>query len=248
MLETHMFLARFLIVACICSALRGQTGETLTVTPSSVPAGGPAFTLSVALNGSGIPTPTSTWAVRWNGSVRPTTLGSNSYPFNQLNATIPASDIAHPGFAKITVVDQATGVVYAPLTWVFITADVYVSDFAYDSLRNRFYVSVPPGSSRPNAPAESIVAVDAATGAKIASVNLGSQPTLLAISDDASYLYVYLSGSSTIGRIALSTFSPDLQIALLPGETLTWMEVVPGSPRALATAQRVYDVSGINAL
>jgi uncharacterized protein (TIGR03437 family) len=138
--------------------------------------------------------------------------------------------------------------VYAPLSWVFITADVYVSDFAYDSVRNRFYVSVPSGSSRPNAPAESIVAVDAATGAMIASVNLGSKPTLLAISDDASYLYVYLSGSSAIGRIALNTFSPDIQISLLPGESLTWMEVVPGSPRTLATAQRVYDVSGTNAL
>lgn len=74
-----MLLARLLIVACICSALRGQAGVSLSVTPSSVPAGGPAFTLTVALNGSAAPTPTSTWTVRWNGSVRPTTLGNNSY-------------------------------------------------------------------------------------------------------------------------------------------------------------------------
>lgn len=241
-----MFLARILIVACICSALWGQAGSSLSLTPSSVPAGGPAFSLSVSLNGSAVPE--STWAVRWNGSVRSTTLGTNSAPYNQLNATIAASDIAQPGLVEITIVDQATGVVLAPVAWLFITADVYVSDFAYDSLRNRFYVSVPSGSSRPNAPAESIVAVDAATGAKMASVNLGSQPTLLAISDDASYLYVYLSGSSTIGRIALSTFTPDLQIALLPGETLSWMAVVPGSPRTLVTAQQVFVASGTNAL
>jgi uncharacterized protein (TIGR03437 family) len=169
--------------------------------------------------------------------VRPTTLGSNSYPYNQLSATIAASDIAHPGFAEITVVDQATGVVFAPVARVFITADVYVSDFAYDSVRNRFYVSVPAGSSRPGAPAESIVAVDAATGAKLASVNVGSQPDLLAISDDASYLYVYLSGSSVISRVDLDTFTSDLRIALQPAASLSWMAVMPGSPTTLAASQ-----------
>ena len=232
-----MFLARLLIVACISCALKGQSGDTLSVTPSSVQAGAPAFSLSVALADSAATTPASTWAVRWNGSVRPTTLSTNSYSSGQLTATINASDVAQPGFAEITVIDQATGVVYPPVAWFFVTANVYASDVAYDSVRNRFYVTVPSGSSRPNAPAESVVAVDAATGNIIASVNAGSMPSLLAISDDASYLYVYLSESSAISRVALDTFNPDIQIPLLPNASLLWMQVLPGSPKSLATAQ-----------
>jgi len=123
-----------------------------------------------------------------------------------------------------------------------------VSDLAYDSVRNRFYVSVPSGSSRPNAAAESVVAVDASTGAMLASVNLGSKPTLLAISDDASYLYVYLSGASAISRVALSTFTSDLQITLPSQANLSWMEVMPGSPKTLATAQQAGGTSGTGGL
>jgi hypothetical protein len=169
-------------------------------------------------------------------------------PSGQLTATINASDVAQPGFAEITVIDQATGVVYPPVAWFFVTANVYASDVAYDSVRNRFYVTVPSGSSRPNAPAESVVAVDAATGNIIASVNAGSMPSLLAISDDASYLYVYLSESSAISRVALDTFNPDIQIPLLPNASLFWMQVLPGSPKSLATAQADVGTSATQAL
>jgi uncharacterized protein (TIGR03437 family) len=231
-----VLLSRLLLIACVCSALKGQGPFTLTTNPATVTAGGQPFSLTVGLNGTGVPTAKPSWAVRWNGSVRPTTIVTGS--IDQLNATIGPSDIAQPGFAEISIVDQATGVVYPAVAWVLVTADVYVSDLAWDSVRRRFYVSVPSGTSRPNAPAESVVAVDAATGTVVSSVNLGSKPTLLAISDDASYLYVYLSGSSAIGRIALSTFSPDLQIALPAQGYVSWMQVAPGSPRTLAAAEQ----------
>lgn len=219
----------------------------LSASPGAVTVGGQPFTLAVGLTGSTAPAPTSTWAVRWNGSVRPTTVSTGTFNA-QLSATISAADITQPGFAEITVVDRATGVVYPGSTWVLVTADVYVNDLAYDSVRNRFYVSVPTGSSRPNAPAESVAAVDASTGAVLGSVSLGSKPTLLAISDDASYLYVYLSGSSAIGRIALSTFSSDIQIALPSQAYLSWMQVLPGSPRTLVAAEQNGGTSGTGSL
>src|ERR1700722_12152658 len=120
-----MFLARLLIVACISCALRGQSRDTLSVTPSSVQAGAPAFSLSVALADSAATTPASTWAVRWNGSVRPTTLSTNSYSSAQQPPPINASDAPRPGCAETTVIDKPTGVVSPPVAWFFVTANVY---------------------------------------------------------------------------------------------------------------------------
>ena len=64
------------------------------LSPSSATAGGPAFTLSI--RGTGF---VSASVVRWNGSDRPTTSTSATL----LTLTIPASDIAAPGSAVVTV-------------------------------------------------------------------------------------------------------------------------------------------------
>ena len=65
-----------------------------SISPSSAAAGGPAFTLTV--NGSNF---VSNSTVRWNGSNRTTTFVSSS----QLTAAIPATNIASPGTAAVTV-------------------------------------------------------------------------------------------------------------------------------------------------
>ena len=239
----------FLVLACLCSSSWGQGGYSLSASPNYLPAGGQAFSLNVnfSLGSNAAPSPKPNWAVRWNGSLRPTTLQSSSSA-TQLVASIPASDVARPGFAEISVVDQVTGVVLPTVSWVLITADVNVSDFAYDPVRNRFYVSVPTAGSMPNAPSESVVSIDAVTGAVLNSLNVGSKPTELAISSDASFLYVYLSGSLTIGRVALSTFTPDIQIPLPSKTNLSWMEVMPGSPRTLVTALQTTGTSGTGSI
>ena len=73
---------------------------TTSLSPSSVLAGGPAFTLTV--NGSGFRVGS---AVRWNGVNRPTTFVSAT----QLQASIGATDIAAPGTADVTVFTSAPG-------------------------------------------------------------------------------------------------------------------------------------------
>jgi hypothetical protein len=79
----------------MCSRATAQPGLTITsISPSSVTAGGPSFTLT--LTGSGF-IPTS--MVQVNGSVRTTTYQSSL----QLRAIIFASDIATPGTPLITV-------------------------------------------------------------------------------------------------------------------------------------------------
>jgi subtilisin family serine protease len=71
-----------------------------SLSPVSAAIGGPAFTLTV--NGSAF---TSASVVRWNGSPRATTFVSAT----QLQAAIPAADIAVGGTAQVTVFTPAPG-------------------------------------------------------------------------------------------------------------------------------------------
>jgi len=72
----------------------GSAPVLTSLNPSAVPAGGPAFTLTV--DGMNF---VSNSTVRWNGSNRTTTFVSTS----QLTASILAGDIASPGTANVTV-------------------------------------------------------------------------------------------------------------------------------------------------
>jgi IPT/TIG domain len=92
----------FLLLAGTHDSVPAQTNApTLTsLGPNSAPAGGPAFTLTVA--GANFNRLT---IVRWNGADQPTMFIST----NQLAADIPASKIAWPGRAKITAFDQRSG-------------------------------------------------------------------------------------------------------------------------------------------
>ena len=70
------------------------------ISPNSAIAGGPAFTLSVS--GSGF---VQGSIVQWNGSPRPTMVGSGA----SLSASIPASDIANAGSVSVTVFNPGPG-------------------------------------------------------------------------------------------------------------------------------------------
>ncbi len=71
-----------------------------TLTPNSAPAGDPGFTLR--LDGTNFAAGS---IVRWNGADRTTTFVSGT----QLDATIPAADIATAGTAAVTVFNPAPG-------------------------------------------------------------------------------------------------------------------------------------------
>lgn len=71
-----------------------------SISPSTVVAGGPGFTLTA--NGSGF---AAASALQWNGSNRPTTYLSP----NQLTAQIAAADVSTPGTVTVTVSNAGTG-------------------------------------------------------------------------------------------------------------------------------------------
>lgn len=103
-LELRRFLFRFMAVSLLILAASGpacaQAPTISSISPNTATAGSPGLTLNVT--GTNF-NPAS--QLQWNGSARPTTPISA----NQLTANIPASDLAGPGVAQVTVFNPTSG-------------------------------------------------------------------------------------------------------------------------------------------
>ena len=97
----------------------GSSFELTSLAPWSASPGGTGFTLTV--NGSGF---TAASIVRWNGANRTTTYHSSE----QLTASIPASDIAAPGTARVTVFKAGGGITNI-LTFTIEKETLFRADF-----------------------------------------------------------------------------------------------------------------------
>ena len=225
---------------------------TITVmTPSSAIVGGAAFT--VAISGTNF-FPTS--MVEWNGSPRPTTFVSSS----SLQASITATDISAIGAAKITVVNPLPmGGSSAPSmlfvgssggsSFAQIVSTQSAQDIAFDPVRNLFYLSVAAtAATNPN----SIAVLDPSTGAitSVVPVPAGSEPNLLAISDDVQFLYVGFDGTSSVQRYTLPALKPDVNIPLGTDPDFgpyfaVDLQVAPGAPHTIAVSRGVQNFAFI---
>ena len=111
-----------------------------SLAPTSTPAGGAAFTLTV--NGSNF---VGTSQVRWNGAARTTTFVNAG----QVTAAIPASDIVTPGSAQVTVVNPTSD-------WTFCAAEGGVCAFTgteevrYGANGSYFYKTLTGGTACTN--------------------------------------------------------------------------------------------------
>ncbi|MEO7146063.1 MAG: hypothetical protein ABI165_21420, partial [Bryobacteraceae bacterium] len=167
----------------------------------------------------------------WNGSPRPTSLD----PGGRYNVTLMAADLAVPQLAQITMVDASGAIVdnvSCPVGY-----NVKPTGVAFDAIRNRLYIATPLQSGDPQFPSGSVVALDVATGGIGPVLQIDAVLGDLALSDDASALYVVVEGSNVVRRIDPSTFtaagdfpfrtgaaasipSPDM-IAVMPGKPAT---------------------------
>ncbi|MFZ0135796.1 MAG: hypothetical protein WAK89_01950 [Candidatus Sulfotelmatobacter sp.] len=103
-----VFLAGLLAVSMACGYSKPATtpptaGSMPTITelvPASMTHGMPAFVLTV--NGTDF---SGTATIYWNGTAETTTVVS---PGTQLTTTIPATDVATPGTASVTVTNPGT--------------------------------------------------------------------------------------------------------------------------------------------
>lgn len=117
----------------------------------------------------------------------------------------------------------------------------YATDAIWDERQQVLYLAL-PSEAGPNG--NSIVALDPRANRVVRSQFAGSDPTVLAVSDDGQYLYAGLQGSASIRRFRLPDLEPDLTIPLAadvdggPSFAVD-LAVVPGSPRSVVAALSV---------
>jgi hypothetical protein len=114
-----------------------------------------------------------------------------------------------------------------------LTIDLPASTLAYDRVHGHLYAAV--GSTAPRK-GNTVTALNPATGATLWSVNVGSDPAVLAASGDGQALWVGLAGAPSIQRVDLvrrtagpllplgnGSFGPSFveQMQVLPGTTDT---------------------------
>jgi IPT/TIG domain len=224
--------------------LAGCGSETPSPQPSLsavIPAYAVAGTsdLAIVVTGSNF---VSESTVYWNTAPLVTTMLSST----QLQAQLTASELALPGSFYVKVVNAPPGGGISDATTFTVGAVAYpmvavsqpTNDLAWDSKRGLIYLSVP---STAGAYGNMIAALDPDAGAIVAAQFAGSEPTLLALSDDDQFLYVTLNGASSVVRFALPSFALSFEYSLGPTNDLgplfaLDLQVAPGSPTTSAVA------------
>jgi hypothetical protein len=211
-----------------------QMPGILALIPNSVAAGSGGFSLQVHgiwLNESSI--------VEWNGSPRPTSYPGD--PFGQISA----ADVANPGYGEVTVVNPGPGggtsniaqfqILYQPTS-----VNQTTNDMVWDPLNQLFYVSVPSSASTN---ANSVCILNPATYAITRCIG-GSEPNVLAISDDSQFLYVGMDGTNTVQRYILPALTPDIDFSVgtdpYDGPYFALdIQVAPGTPHTIAVSRGI---------
>ena len=126
------------------------------------------------------------------------------------------------------------------------TIELATNDLIFDPHSGLLYASV-PGSVPGNG--NSVVAIDPASGLIKERIAVGSEPNILALSDDGRYLYVGLSGAVEIQRIDLQTRAIDQHIPLVEEQggsyLATAIAVLPGKAEEIVVGLRPVVMSGI---
>ncbi|HXE35881.1 MAG TPA: IPT/TIG domain-containing protein, partial [Verrucomicrobiae bacterium] len=194
-------LLSFFLVGCGGGSANGSPGggsgtpqnipALTSIAPSSTTAG--ASSVSLVLFGSNF---ANNATVQWNGNM----LSSSWVSSTQITATVPASDVASVGNARVTVTNPDSGggtsaaqtftIAAAPVatTWVRSVPGVATpQNIAWDAAHGELYVSV--ASTDPAIP-NTVVPINPLTAVAGTPVPAGNNPDLLAISSDSSYLWV----------------------------------------------------------
>jgi hypothetical protein len=207
--------------------------------PASVDAG--SADLIFTVYGSNF-IPTS--VIQWNGVGLTTSYLSDSYLVMQ----VPASNLANPGIAEISVLTPGpgggsstsllfgiNGFNYTPLV-----ASQLANDMVWDPTNQVIYLSVP---SLAPANGNTIAVLNPTSGTIQSTQFAGSEPDALAISDDSQFLYAGLDGSSSVQRFALPNLLPDIGYLLGAGQYpfgpyfAQGLQVAPGLPHTTSVSR-----------
>lgn len=223
------------------STTSNEVSQTFTVTPApstvtsvspaSVEVGGQGFTLTVS--GSNFEAGSQ---VLWNSTALPTTYVSST----SLQAAVAAGALAVAGTAQVAVSTPGLGTTTAlPFTIAdaqVLTTQLVPNDIVWDPVHQVIYASLP---STAGTDGNTIAVVDPKTGQVTTSVFAGSEPTRLALSGDAGYLYAGINGSNSVQRFILPSLAKDILIPLGSSgsygpNVATALQVMPGAPNTVA--------------
>ena len=115
----------------------------------------------------------------------------------------------------------------------------------YDKVTDKIYASI-PSSNGSNG--NSIGIINPTTMQLEQTVYVGSEPTVLAISDDSQYIYVGFRGSNTIRKYNVATKTADAPFSV--GTTSNYgplyagdIKVMPGNPNTIAVSKKQFNTS-----
>lgn len=125
------------------------------------------------------------------------------------------------------------------------TLNLTANDLVYDTVTNKIYASIPSANG---ANGNSIGVINPNTYLLENTIFIGSEPTVLAISDNGQYIYAGFTGTSTIRRFDVSTQTAGLQFSLgsdpfFGAFYAQDIEVMPGNPTTIAVSRRRPNVS-----
>jgi len=220
-------------------AIKVPPPKITLLNPSSAVTGNASFMLTVTGKNFA---PSS--VVQWKGSARTTTFLSST----SLQAAIDSSDVAVAGAANVTVSNPpASGGVSGPSTFfvgttgganfAVIAINQAAKDIVYDAVNELFYLSVTgSAASNPN----TICVLDPTTGTITSTHPVGSNPDVLAISDDSQVLYAGIHGVGMVQRFTLPGLAADISYSL-GGDSFgpfyaLDLQVAPGAPHTAAVA------------
>lgn len=117
---------------------------------------------------------------------------------------------------------------------------VATNDLVYDAVTNKIYASIPSSNG---ANGNSIGVINPNNYTLENTVFIGSEPSVLAISDDGHYIYSGFNGSSTARRFDVTTQSADIQFSLGSDSStgsyyVEDIEVMPGQSTTIAISRK----------
>jgi hypothetical protein len=119
------------------------------------------------------------------------------------------------------------------------TLALSTNDLVFDPARNVLYATLNPTDAGAG---NSVVTIDPAAGAVTGTLFVGSNPNVLAISDDSSALYVGIDGANSVCRVDLSTNTAGALVSLgsnsLSARTAGQIAAVPGSSTQYVVSRR----------
>jgi hypothetical protein len=224
----------------------------VALNPSSANAG--SSDLILTINGSNF-IPGS--IIEWNGAPLATSYLSDV----QLEAEVAAANFANSTIASVVVRNPPPGGGYSLPSFFLIhytplVVNQAASDMVWDNNHQVLYLSVPSmvystGHSLLNG--NSIVALNPLTGAIESTQFAGSEPDVLAISDDDQFLYAGVDGAASVQRFTLPNLLPDLKYSLGANQFYGAyfgmdIQVAPGLPHTTAVSRGVPILSPPSAL